>query len=66
MTDQARVKAHREFLRYHYGDDVPVDMSSLNDFEILRNDIDRLDRKFDQVTMILSEVLTEIKKINTL
>tara|TARA_B100000902_G_scaffold143712_1_gene141167 strand:+ start:7512 stop:7712 length:201 start_codon:yes stop_codon:yes gene_type:complete len=66
MSDQARVKAHREFLRYHYGDDVPVDMSSLNDFEILRNDIDRLDRKFDQVTKILSEVLTEIKKINTL
>ena len=58
---------HKEFLRFHYGDDkLPIDSSSLNDLEILRNDIDRLDKKFDQVTQVLIDVLTEIKKLNTL
>tara|TARA_B100000902_G_scaffold348416_1_gene356341 strand:+ start:1754 stop:1942 length:189 start_codon:yes stop_codon:yes gene_type:complete len=56
-----------EHLRFLHGDDcVPTEIADLGDLEILRNDIDRLDRKFDQVTKILSEVLTEIKKINTL
>ena len=57
----------QELLRFHYGDDqLPRDMSRMTDLEILRNDIDRLDKKFDQVTQVLSEVLTEIKKLNTL
>ncbi len=57
----------KEFLRFHYGDDqLPKDMSRMTDLEILRNDIDRLDKKFDQVTQVLTEVLTEIKKLNTL
>jgi len=57
----------QEFLRFHYGDNqLPVDVSQLNDIEILRNDIDRLDKKFDQVTQVLVELTAEIKKLNTL
>tara|TARA_X000000368_G_scaffold298800_1_gene237930 strand:+ start:158 stop:346 length:189 start_codon:yes stop_codon:yes gene_type:complete len=56
-----------EHLRFLHGDDcVPTQIADLGDMEILRNDIDRLDRKFDQVTQVLQEVLTEIKKLNTL
>ena len=56
-----------EHLRYLHGDEgVPTQISDLGDLEILRNDIDRLDRKFDQVTQLLTQVLTEIKKLNTL
>ena len=59
--------AHIEHLRFLHGDEcVPTQISDLGDLEILRNDIDRLDRKFDQVTQLLTQVLTEIKKLNTL
>jgi hypothetical protein len=58
---------HLEHLRFLHGDEcVPTKVSDLGDLEILRNDIERLDRKFDQVTLVLTEVLTEIKKLNTL
>ena len=58
---------HLEHLRFLHGDDaVTVPVAELGDLEILRNDIDRLDRKFDQVPQVLTEVLTEIKKLNTL
>lgn len=57
----------QELLRFHYGDEsLPIDTSQLNDIEILRNDIDRLDKKFDQVTQVLVELTAEIKKLNTL
>ncbi len=56
-----------EHLRFLHGDDsVPTQIADLGDLEILRNDIDRLDRKFDQVTQVLTELVTEIKKLNTL
>ena len=56
-----------EHLRFLHGDDaVPTEIAELGDLEILRNDIERIDRKFDQVTLVLKEVLTEIKKLNTL
>ena len=58
---------HIEHLRFLHGDEcVPAKVSELGDLEILRNDIERLDRKFDHVTLVLTEVLTEIKKLNTL
>ena len=57
---------HLEHLRFLHGDEcVPTKVSDLGDLEILRNDIERLDRKFDQVTLVLTEVLTEIKQLNT-
>ena len=35
----------QEFLRFHYGDDaVQTNFSDLNDLEIIRNDIDRIDK----------------------
>ena len=56
-----------EHLRYLHGDEcVPTQISDLGDLEILRNDIDRLDLKVSRMTQALQEVLTEIKKINTL
>tara|TARA_B100001250_G_scaffold143832_1_gene123104 strand:+ start:1553 stop:1741 length:189 start_codon:yes stop_codon:yes gene_type:complete len=56
-----------EHLRFLHGDEsVPTEISDLGDLEILRNDVERLERKFDQVTLVLKEVLTEIKKLNTL
>ena len=58
---------HLEHLRFLHGDEeVPTPVADLGDLEILRNDIDRLDRKFDQVTQVLTELVTEIKKLNTL
>lgn len=52
-----------EFLRYHYGsDDCEANPASLSDLEILRNDIDRLHNKIDALT----ELVVEIKKLNTL
>ena len=54
---------HSEFLRYHYDEqDVTLDPSSMTDIEILRSDIDRLHKKIDSLT----ELLVEIKKLNTL
>lgn len=54
---------HSEFLRYHYDEeDVVANPASMTDLEILRNDIDRLHKKIDSLT----ELLVEIKKLNTL
>ncbi len=50
----------------HGGDSLPTKVAELGDLEIIRNDIDRLDLKVSQMTQALQEVLTEIKKINTL
>ena len=62
MRDQ-----HIEHLRFLHGDDcVPTKVAELGDLEIIRNDIDRLDNKMSQVTQVLQELLTEIKKLNTL
>ena len=59
--------AHIEHLRFLHGDEcVPTKVAELGDLEIIRNDIDRLDLKVSQMTQALQEVLTEIKKINTL
>tara|TARA_X000000368_G_scaffold395222_1_gene362495 strand:- start:583 stop:771 length:189 start_codon:yes stop_codon:yes gene_type:complete len=58
---------HIEHLRFLHGDDcVPTKVAELGDLEIIRNDIDRLDNKMSQVTQVLQELLTEIKKLNTL
>ena len=40
----------QEFLRFHYGDDaVQTNFSDLNDLEIIRNDIDRIDKNLSEV-----------------
>tara|TARA_Y200000002_G_scaffold353519_1_gene333050 strand:+ start:11161 stop:11349 length:189 start_codon:yes stop_codon:yes gene_type:complete len=58
---------HIEHLRFLHGDEcVPTKVAELGDLEIIRNDIDRLDNKMSQVTQVLQELLTEIKKLNTL
>ena len=51
---------HKEFLRFHYGDEaVPQDNSNLTDLELIRADIDSLHKKIDKLVV-------EIKKLNTL
>ena len=47
---------HTEFLKYHYGDAGP---SEINDIEILKASVERLENKVDTL-------LVEIKKLNTL
>ena len=51
---------HKEFLRFHYGEEaVPHDTSNLTDIELIRADIDTLHKKVDMLVV-------EIKKLNTL
>tara|TARA_B100000902_G_C26992493_1_gene755731 strand:- start:1 stop:189 length:189 start_codon:yes stop_codon:yes gene_type:complete len=58
---------HIEHLRFLHGDEsCMVPKQEIGDLEIIRNDIDRLDLKVSRMTQALQEVLTEIKKINTL
>tara|TARA_B100000029_G_scaffold381055_1_gene376156 strand:+ start:1093 stop:1281 length:189 start_codon:yes stop_codon:yes gene_type:complete len=58
---------HIEHLRFLHGDEsCMVPHAEIGDLEIIRNDIDRLDLKVSRMTQALQEVLTEIKKINTL
>ena len=56
-----------EFLRFHYGDDaVQTNFSDLNDLEIIRNDIDRIDKNLSEVKSQLQELVLELRKLNTL
>tara|TARA_Y100000996_G_C22365951_1_gene578936 strand:- start:122 stop:310 length:189 start_codon:yes stop_codon:yes gene_type:complete len=57
----------QEFLRFHYGDDaVQTNFSDLNDLEIIRNDIDRIDKNLSEVKSQLQELVLELRKLNTL
>tara|TARA_R100001224_G_scaffold66404_3_gene39982 strand:- start:1217 stop:1405 length:189 start_codon:yes stop_codon:yes gene_type:complete len=57
----------QEFLRFHYGDDaVQSNFSNLNDLEIIRNDIDRIDKNLSEVKSQLQELVLELRKLNTL
>ena len=57
----------QEFLRFHYGDDaVQSNFSNLNDLEIIRNDIDRIDKNLSEVKSQLQELVLELTKLNTL
>tara|TARA_B100000085_G_scaffold239777_1_gene229872 strand:- start:947 stop:1135 length:189 start_codon:yes stop_codon:yes gene_type:complete len=57
----------QEFLRFHYGDDaVPTNFRDLNDLEIIRNDIDRMDKKLSELKSMLTELVIEVRKLNTL
>ena len=57
----------QEFLRFHYGDDaVQSNFSNLNDLEIIRNDIDRIDKNLTEVKSQLQELVLELRKLNTL
>ena len=62
-VNRMRYATDPELEYYHYDEeDVVVNPASMTDLEILRNDIDRLHKKIDSVT----ELLVEIKKLNTL
>ena len=57
----------QEFLRFHYGDDaVQSNFSNINDLEIIRNDIDRIDKNLSEVKSQLQELVLELRKLNTL
>tara|TARA_Y100000817_G_C16652082_1_gene453322 strand:+ start:431 stop:619 length:189 start_codon:yes stop_codon:yes gene_type:complete len=57
----------QEFLRFHYGDDaVQTNFSDLNDLEIIRNDIDRIDKNLSELKSMLTELVIEVRKLNTL
>ena len=57
----------QEFLRFHYSDDaVQSNFSNLNDLEIIRNDIDRIDKNLSEVKSQLQELVLELRKLNTL
>ena len=55
----------QEFLRFHYGDDaVQTNFSDLNDLEIIRNDIDRIDKNLSEVKSQLQELVLELSLIH--
>ena len=57
----------QEFLRIHYGDDaVQTNFRDLNDLDIIRNDIDRIDKNLSELKSMLTELVIEVRKLNTL
>ena len=57
----------QEFLRFHYEyDAVQTNFSDLNDLEIIRNDIDRIDKNLSELKSMLTELVIEVRKLNTL
>ena len=47
-------------------DAVQTNFSDLNDLEIIRNDIDRIDKNLSEVKSQLQELVLELRKLNTL
>ena len=48
----------QEFLQTNFSD--------LNDLEIIRNDIDRIDKNLSELKSMLTELVIEVRKLNTL
>ena len=57
---------HREFLRYHFGDQVSEAAVSQNETQTLRDEIKELSIKVDNQTTLILALLQEIRKLNTL
>tara|TARA_B100000927_G_scaffold75392_1_gene60102 strand:+ start:11656 stop:11844 length:189 start_codon:yes stop_codon:yes gene_type:complete len=56
-----------EFMRFHYGDDaVQTDLSEFTDIQIIRNDIERIDKKLTDIKSELEELVSVLQKLNTL
>ena len=48
---------HKEFLRFHYGEEAgPQDTSNLTDIELIRADIDTLHKKVDMLVVEIKTV----------